>query len=77
MKTTKSYLKACTQIIVLALFVLSAGSAVLLGIMSVIGLCTKVDILSVLSLIAAALISGLISSMLYDLLEYLNNKFWK
>lgn len=75
MKNTKRYLKILTMFIVMFAFLLSFVIAISLGITSIIGMFATEDLIGELSLILAAIIFGFITSILSDLMAWLDKKF--
>lgn len=75
MKTTKGYLKTLTMLIVTLAFIISFFAAIILVIIGFIGMFASEDLIVALSFILAAIILGFITSILNDLMAWLDKKF--
>ena len=75
MKTTKRYLKMLTMCVIMFAFIISFAAAIFLGVAGFIGIFASKDFIIALLLILVAIIFGFITSLLNDLMEWLDKKF--
>lgn len=75
MKSTKRYLKALTMFIVMAAFIVSFAIAIFTCIVGITGLFASEDFAIALLFILIAIIFGFVTSVLNDLIKWLDKKF--
>ena len=75
MKTTKKYLKILTMFVVMSVYIMSFAAAILLGITGVIGMFSLKNFITALLLVLVAIVFGFITSVMNDLMEWLDKKF--
>lgn len=75
MKSTKKYLKALTMFIVMTAFIVSFAIAIFIGIVGITGLFASEYFAIALLFILIAIIFGFVTSVLNDLIKWLDKKF--
>lgn len=74
MSVTKKYLKLLTMGVLIACFAFCVTLAGLLGVVSFVGVVVA-DIVSALKFFGGAAVLGLVATLLWDLLSWLDKKF--